>query len=335
MRDSVPQARQLYGMSRDGNPGASQAYAKLITDIQNARQVANPRITDISDTQIIGNQFKVAMDTSPASAAKVLDEYTNTWGTYTPTVMAEAEKDKSVPHGMMIASYMQTPQSKLEVINNMVQGKKILTDYNETHKGTLSMPLDPLINAKLSSVRSTFMDSTSDEADAGVYSGFKDQMKISTMKKILDGEKPAVAIEQSYHDLVDNNFEIVPVGRSVHMFAKGQGLDSTKIRNFMDYYSTKEGLKELDVHVPSQLPGAPTTEIMAESLVGKVRWVAMKDLKSAVLIKDDANRGPVPVIGANQNIIKFQYKDMMRMTTHIQKEQDKNFKKIIMPNGGP
>jgi hypothetical protein len=127
--------------------------------------------------------------------------------------------------------------------------------------------------------------------------------------------------------MVMKQFDTISAGRTTALVSKSAYGPSSKddVEAWLDWNTTKNGLKELDIALPPEhiakfkaaRPDEPEEKVIkrarenfAGTLADKTRWVTNQSQDGVYLVRDDGIDSPVPLFNKDGKLVEYKYRDM-------------------------
>lgn len=228
--DNNADLAKKYAASKSGKPEDIQSYLQAADALANASGVA-PRLTTNQQAEQLNMQGRGALQ-DPDTAVNWFDTLEKQYGNKLPRLMAELhEKDKSaIDPSLIIAANMSDVGSKRAVFSNMKNKPVIEEAFKKRYEAADLKNFNASLNNKMDEFQLSISDSSSGLGDVKVTSAFRDQVEINAKRIMVGASKisPSEAVEQSYTQLVDANFNSVRTSASRLIVPKQYNVEAIK-----------------------------------------------------------------------------------------------------------
>lgn len=315
---------------------ADQSYRGIPMHLQ--------RVMTNGEATANGERILAAQMTDPSLLANEIDRLDQTYGQYFPQAMKEIVKEnKGIDPGIGVAAIMHNPNSKREVLTNVIQRKQIAQLFEKVEpeqKKYLKNDLESNKAAFMGALRANLKSADGLET----LKTFEEQVEIQAQKNmVMKNMKPADAARNAYETVIGSNFEVVRgtniimprraaynsefVARFVEDFKPSRSSVETKFdfspgaNGGMPERKAREirvnrWADDLGIAPPesmyAQNPGMPKDQVRAnyQDRVGQSgKWVTNPDQSGVRLVYDNGVR-QIPVVRANGSPVEFSFYEL-------------------------
>lgn len=306
----------LEKQSRDKDPGATKIYLDKLMATQNTLEIRNPKVVSNAQVHVLGDLINKAP--TDASKVKTIDDLKTKYGSYFPKVFNQlADKNKETGGGvdpkLALVAFASDAQSKENIVANVTRGDRIQEDFGagKTFDETTTSRLKEEVNKRVIGAVDAINAGVSDGSNAALASSVRHQVLIEAMKQKQNDRnlEPAEAATRAYNTIIKSNFTPIATANSNVLMPRVDGKNNPYnedlARSFIKTYSTKEGLRDLDIGIP----GGVNKEQVYETLPSQVRWVNNGD-HSGIKLTVMRPGGLKPVFDSKGKQIERSFQDI-------------------------
>ena len=312
---SNPQIGDMEKQARGGDPQKNQTYLDALTKQQTYLQIPQ-KVLSVPQMSIESAKINTGM--SPAAIGQEITKLSDTYGKYFPMAMDELSKgpEKGQPGinpQYAIAAYLPSNDSKTNAVQNIQNYKNIKQEWlghGRVEKDYTNLGLQA--SQATSQIRGIINAGSTLSKNEPLSKSITAQVEIEAMKTMNSpqGAKDSKdAISQAYDKVVTSNFNIMSGGKSSVLMPKnipGMSGNEAMVNKSLDYYSTPEGLKSLNIPVSGSEDG------FYNHLAQTSRWVNTPGNQGARLIQYQPDGSMQVVFNKDKQPIKKDFIDMVR-----------------------
>lgn len=325
-----PQLKSLSIQAKGGDASIAKEYLDKSLAIQKQLNVAAPKVSSKQESEYNAKQLLATNDASAADI--ILQNLKKQYGERLPMAIDEMAKNKTgVTHDYIVAANMPNQLARTSVIENHINQKSINEAYDKTFAHN-KPDIDSEWNKISPDLKKAMIRRTDSPEDLALYNAYAKQVGLEAKKELTINPslKPKEAIKNAYQKIIGDNYYPVPGARSTVLLPKN--IDNLKsdpklVENFLQAYSSKESLKELDVKIPDKIQSQDWYNQLEPSL----RWVSNPS-GTGIQLMGNVNGKQIPIINSKDQLIEKSYKEIHLMASKIQDQKVKNDSSFVKFN---
>lgn len=328
----IPEKRNLIEEVNSSNPEVSRAAAEQLVRYQDYLGIQNKQV--LSDSQAFNYATMIATSGNSDSAASVISELQNRYGSNFSYIRNQILDTKKVDSGVFTSSYLYDSRAKATVIANeraSANLKKFKSELNSSDKKNFN----DYLSDKVSDIIKPLVEASADNKGLQFAQMFRDSIEKEALSQMTRGVSYDDAIDSAKDIIWDKNFLNIKARNNEFVIPKqlpnGELADAQAIQTYIVRKSNSpEIVKTFGITVPpeikAQRPDLKDDEIRSRYLSdiqSRGRWVSNQYMTGARFMIPGSNGELIPVMDKIGMPIEVEYSEMQSPKTQIQLKKER------------